>query len=121
MEMQFQAQTTGYRSRYPTAMNLVVENIGEPIGKVTIDFDSNPVHLVDIVLVPRARGMGYGTGILRAIQYAAEKNAVPVALTVFRENEPARRLYDRMGFELDEAGDVYDRLLWHPNAATRRG
>ncbi len=63
--------------------------------------------LVDISLLPEARGSGLGTAILKDL-VAAETG--PVQLHVERTNR-ARRLYERLGFEVVETQPIYLRMV----------
>jgi GNAT superfamily N-acetyltransferase len=61
-------------------------------------------YVFDIDVVEDARGRGLGTAImLAAEQTALDLGAVVVRLTVFAEDVPARRMYDRLGYFPDAA------------------
>jgi len=121
IEMQFRAQSMGYGDQHPNAMYFVVEKLGEPIGRVTLDFGPNAVHVVDIAFIRQARGKGYGKAVLQVIQVTAGKLRAPVVLSVAKDNLIARRLYQQLGFQLEETGALYDHLIWYPDAAAMRG
>lgn len=121
VDMQFRAQGIGYGHQYPNAMYFIVEKQRDRIGKVTLDFGPNAVHVVDIAFIPAARGKGYGKGVLQAIQMAAGMSKAPVVLSVAKDNYPARQLYTQLGFRLEEAGTMYDRLIWYPDVRAMRG
>jgi ribosomal protein S18 acetylase RimI-like enzyme len=53
--------------------------------------------IVDVALLPAHRGRGIGTALLTPILDEAERTGRAVSIHVAREN-PARRLYDRLGF-----------------------
>ena len=114
IEMQYRAQTEGYGSQFPNAMYFVVEKLGERIGRITIDFTGDVVHIVDIAFIPAARGRGYGTSLLGGIQQSAAQIRAPVLLSVLRSNLSARNLYLKMGFGPYDATDMYERLIWYP-------
>lgn len=116
IDMQFQAQSTGYGSQFPNAMYFIVEKLGERIGRVTLDFGTNEVRLVDIAFITAARGKGYGTTVLKAIQHTAAKIRAPVALSVMKTNLAVKRLYLGLGFRTEESGPIYERMVWYPNA-----
>jgi ribosomal protein S18 acetylase RimI-like enzyme len=69
--------------------------------------------VVDISLLPAARGSGLGTAILWDVLAGDTR---PVALHVQRTNK-ARRLYERLGFELVEEQAIYLRMIRRPSAA----
>lgn len=116
MELQLKAQTQGYGSQFPNAMYFVVERHCEPIGKVTVDFGHNEVRLVDLALIPAARGKGLGAEIIRAFQQAATMVAVPMTLSVMQSNFPAKALYQKLGFVTASVEIPYELMVWSPPA-----
>jgi GNAT superfamily N-acetyltransferase len=55
--------------------------------------------LFDLVTQPEYRRRGYGTALVAGmLRWAAEQGGRLAYLQVLRANEPARRLYDRLGF-----------------------
>lgn len=111
---QYQAQRSGYASMFPNASYSIVERLGDRIGRIVVDVGSAEVRLVDIALLPRARGHGYGAHLLRALQRAASELKAPLALSVDSANLRARRLYHSLGFLVEEAHPVIERMVWHP-------
>jgi ribosomal protein S18 acetylase RimI-like enzyme len=116
IEMQFRAQTQGYGNAYPNAMYFVIEKHQESIGKATIDFGHNEVHLIDLALIPAARGKGLGAAVIQAFQQAAAMIAAPMTLSVLQNNVQARVLYQKLGFVTDEIQLPYERMIWYPPA-----
>lgn len=115
IEQQHHAQTVGYGELFPNAMYFIIEKQGESIGRVVLDFGTNEIRLVDIALIPSARNKGYGKNIVQTLQYAAGSARAPLYLSVLKMNQPARQLYQQLGFQLAEAGDVSDLLVWCPD------
>ena len=57
------------------------------------------VGLFDIVTRPDARRRGHGTRVMRFIlDWARQHRASHAYLQVMRENQPAIRLYEKLGF-----------------------
>lgn len=107
LNQQHLAQHNHYRGAWPDAEWLIVEQAGRPVGRLYLAEEMGKRLLVDISLLPEARGAGLGTAILADL-LAAE--TLPVELHVQRMN-PARRLYERFGFELVEEQPVYLRMI----------
>jgi ribosomal-protein-alanine N-acetyltransferase len=58
-------------------------------------------HINNLAVLREFQGQGLGTAILdHAIQAAARRGANRATLEVRRSNAPARRLYERLGFEV---------------------
>ena len=120
MEMQLQflahqadAQHRHYRGHYPDAEWLVIERGGEAIGRLYLEEWASQIRLIDISLLPHGRGDGVGSAILADLKEAAAAAGKPLTIHVERNN-PAMRLYLRLGFaKIDEHG-VYDLMEWRP-------
>jgi ribosomal protein S18 acetylase RimI-like enzyme len=109
LRQQFEAQTAHYRTYHPDAESLVIELDGKPIGRLYVDRAPAELRLMDIALLPEHRGRGIGGQLVRDLIEEADAAGVPVTLHVEAHN-PARRLYERLGFLVVEPGPVYDRM-----------
>lgn len=99
LEQQFRAQATGYAAQFPGAVSLIVQHRDEPVGRLMLLAGDAAWHVIDILLLPSARGRGIGTGVIEAVARAAtEAGAHELTLTVLFSNAGARRLYGRLGF-----------------------
>jgi ribosomal protein S18 acetylase RimI-like enzyme len=84
----------------------VIEASGEPAGRLIVHRGDGEIRVMDISLLPAHRGRGLGTAILGEL--AAEADAAQRRLSIHVERtNPARRLYERLGFAAVETGDVY--------------
>ena len=110
---QWAAQRTGYRSQHPHASDSIVEMDGVPVGRLLIDESSDVTYVVDVALVPEARGRGLGTTLLEGVQATARERRQRVVLHVEGTN-PARRLYARLGFTVVAEQHPYVELAWAP-------
>ena len=115
IEQQQRAQTVGYGDQFPNAMYFIIEKQSERVGRVVIDFGHNEIRIVDIALIPAARGRGYGTGILRALKHAAGSACAPLVLSVYKQNPAARRLYEQEGFRVEQGDQMVDQMVWYPS------
>lgn len=107
LDMQFRAQHAHYQANYPNALWLVIERDGEPIGRLYLVRWPRELRLIDIAILPQYRGQGVGTAILLDLfEDAADK---PVTIHV-EKNNPAMRLYARLGFRAIGEHGVYDLL-----------
>jgi GNAT superfamily N-acetyltransferase len=104
---QFEAQHAWWQEHYTGARwELVLVN-GEPAGRLYVDVWKNEVRVVDIALMPEHRGRGLGTLLLRRVFREGDAAGKPVSIHVEVFN-PARRLYERLGFvQKGTHGDVY--------------
>jgi ribosomal protein S18 acetylase RimI-like enzyme len=86
---------------------------GHPIGRVIIDRGAHEIRVVDISLMPDYRGRGIGSALLRGVLAEATVAGLPVGLSVQAAN-PARHLYERLGFAVTDASNFYLSLEWRP-------
>ena len=108
---QFAAQERHYREHYPGCEFLVIERAGAPIGRLYRDRRAAEIRVVDIALLAAERGRGVGGALMRQVLDEAAAAGLLVRIHVEQAN-PARRLYERLGFRLAERGEVYDLLSW---------
>ena len=113
LEQQHRAQHQHYRQVNPDGEWLIVERDGAAVGRLYLNESDDELHLMDISLLPEARGGGLGGAIMADLMADAAARARPIGLYVEKFN-PARRLYVRLGFEAVEDSGVHDRMLWRP-------
>jgi GNAT superfamily N-acetyltransferase len=116
---QFQAQHAWWQEKYRDARFDLLEVDGVPAGRLYVDVWEQEIRVVDIALVPAYRGAGIGSLLLRRVFAEGDAAGKPVSIHVEVFN-PARRLYDRLGFvEKGAHGDVYI-LMERPVGAPER-
>ena len=108
---QFEAQDADYRGRWPDGRFLVVEVDGERAGRLYLGDLPDELRIIDIALLPAFCGRGVGTSLLQEALAEAAARGVKAVLSVEHWN-PARRLYERLGFVETGRDDVYARLEW---------
>lgn len=111
LEQQFRAQHAHYLRHYPDADWLVVERDGVPVGRLYLERWPSEIRIIDIALVPEARGDGLGRALLEDVQELAARDGLGVGIHV-EYNNRAMRLYLRLGFSKREDKGVYHLLRW---------
>jgi ribosomal protein S18 acetylase RimI-like enzyme len=114
IKMQHALQMQGNAAHYPNALHLVVEKLGEPVGRVIVDFGPSEVKILNIAFIAEERGKGYGSAVLRGLQQAAANAQAPLVLEVMRSNLKAKQFYLRLGFSVEQTGPIEDRMVWRP-------
>lgn len=97
LRMQFDAQHAYYQEYYAGADFQVVELDGEPVGRLYLARWEEEHRIVDVAILPGHRGRGVGSRLLAEVIAEADAAGKPVSIHV-EMNNPARRLYDRLGF-----------------------
>ena len=115
VEQQFTAQDEHYRANYPGATLDVIEVDGERAGRLYVHRGPSDIRIMDIALAPAFRGRGIGTTLLRGLMDEAEESGRKLSIHV-EMNNPARALYERLGFEPAGEHGVY--VLMERVAAT---
>lgn len=106
LAQQFAAQSAHYATCYARASFDVLLVDGEPAGRLIVDRRDDEILIVDIALLPSARGAGIGTRVLGGLLEEGAVTGRRVSAHVARSN-PARRLYARLGFSEVADDGVY--------------
>lgn len=114
MHHQFDAQTRSYASQFSKARFDIVELDGRPIGRIIVDYGPDEFHLVDQAIMPEHRNRGIGTAIMTDLIANARAAGLPITLMVADDNDPSKRLYDRLGFVTTKTEPVYLAMAWRP-------
>ena len=120
VRMQFEAQATDYARRHPASRCRVIELQGRPVGRLWLARTATALCVLDISLMPEARGHGIGGACLRQVIDDAAGLGLAVELSVAVGN-PARRLYERLGLRPAGEANVYQPMRRAPPEAQRRG
>ncbi|HEU4430227.1 MAG TPA: GNAT family N-acetyltransferase [Myxococcota bacterium] len=91
------------RARFFTSLALdrhpIVEHRGERVGCLKVARDREMLRLNRVFLLPSHQGKGIGSRLVLGLIHEADSAQLPIHLRVLRVN-PARRLYERLGFEI---------------------
>lgn len=108
-DSQSRQQEVHYGLHYPGAERLLVEATGEAIGRIYVDTAAE-VRLMEVTLLPPWRNRGIGTQLTRIVLEYADMLRLPASLHVEPFN-PAKRMYERLGFVVSEARGLYEFML----------
>lgn len=112
--VQQQMQVAGYRNSYPEALYQVLELGGAPVGRLVTALVAGALRVVDIAVLPEARGRGVAGEALRRLQRQAAQEGRALTLAVRKDNAGARRLYAALGFVVDTEDAASLQLRWRP-------
>jgi len=105
IDTQFQAQSRSF-SQYPAPEYSIIEVDGINAGRLYVSATTGEVRVVDITLLPEFRGAGIGTELLEQLIAVARDARQRVVLSV-EQNNPARNLYERIGFRVTGTSGFY--------------
>jgi ribosomal protein S18 acetylase RimI-like enzyme len=118
VEHQFSAQDDHYRAHYPGATFDVIELDGERAGRLYVHRGEKEIRIMDIVVAPTFRGRGIGTALIEELMAEAGATGRSLSIHVEMQN-PARSLYERLGFVPAGEHGVYVLMKWsQPNTAS---
>jgi ribosomal protein S18 acetylase RimI-like enzyme len=103
LKNRWREQELGYREL------LVAERGGEYVGTVSIGESETPptsLHLFALEVAPELRGQGIGGSIVNHVVEEARRRARVAVFLEVRVDNPARRLYHRLGFHRTGANFV---------------
>jgi GNAT superfamily N-acetyltransferase len=95
------AQQDMFRQRFDPSQRQVIVVSGWDAGMLEVRWGETEVFIANLLLAPAFQRRGIGAAILRDILDEADARGLPVLLRVLRGN-PARRLYERLGFVVTE-------------------
>ena len=113
LRFQFDAQHKYYQEHFPRAAFDLILKDGEPIGRLYVDRREDEIRLIDIALLPEHRGSGLGGAIMHEILAEGRESGRLVRIHV-EHNNPAMRLYRRLGFNKIEEQGIYHLMEWSP-------
>jgi ribosomal protein S18 acetylase RimI-like enzyme len=111
VQMQFTAQTRHYEATYPASEHQIVLWEGEAVGRLWVDLGPKSLHVLDLTILPAARGRGIGTAVLQGL--LQEGAATGRTISGYVEAwSPAIPLLERLGFRKVEEQGYYLRFAW---------
>jgi len=104
-------QRTVAAADFAAAQVEIIDRDGVAIGYQVVERKADHWWLEEIALVASERNRGLGSELVRAIMNAAHAAGMPLRLNCLRAN-PARHMYDRLGFRVIAEEDVRVRMEW---------
>ena len=87
-----------------TWIRLIVDEAGVQVGDLWVGPDherAGAAFVYDIEIMKERRGLGFGRAAMIAVEsLVKEAGQTEIVLNVFGFNEPARRLYDSLGYRV---------------------
>jgi ribosomal protein S18 acetylase RimI-like enzyme len=106
LRQQFNAQHRHYHEHYQAAAFQLILQDGQPIGRLYVARWQDEIRIIDIALLPEYRNSGIGSALIKQVLAEADAASKPVTIHVEQFN-PARHLYERLGFQTVENRGIY--------------
>ena len=97
IDLQVRARRTDRAARWPTAPREVVEVDGEPVGATLRGEEPGGVRLVDLHLLPDARGRGTGTAVVLELVRRADARGLALRARTRPDNVAMLAVLARAG------------------------
>ncbi len=108
-----QWQQDNFRDKFETSDRQVIVFRGEDIGVISVKETTSKIILTNIGINPNYQRNGIGTYLIRQVLDRAFGKGLPVQLQVLQGN-PARQLYERLGFVVIEEKTTHCVMLAEP-------
>lgn len=92
----------------------IVRYAGTVAGAIKFDDDGTDIEIMQVQILPEFQGKGLGRGLMEKIFVRARQHGKSVRLTVLKQN-PARRLYERLGFIVVGEDNHEFHMKWQPD------
>lgn len=107
LQMQFSAQQKHYRAYFPQAAHEMILAEDQTVGRLYIDRRETEIRILDVTLLPQARGHGIGTQILLDLMKEADHENKSCSIYVESFNR-SLSLFQRLGFvKTEESGALW--------------
>ena len=116
LRSQFEAQDRWWHDNYDETTWDVIQVDGRDAGRLYVSRWPQEIRIVDIALLPEFRGRGVGETLLHGLLDEAAASGRKVSIHVESAN-PARRLYERLGFHEVSHTGVYALMECDPTSA----
>lgn len=106
-------QSAFFRDHFDTAVRQVILAHGGVAGFLDLVPQDGGLYVSELVIGPAWQRRGIGTHLLRETQASATTKRLPLRLQVLRVN-PARALYERLGFVANGETETHHLMEWTP-------
>jgi len=109
-----------FQDRFDPARLEIIESDGEAVGYISVERHREFILLGAIEVAPEVQSQGIGSRLIRDLQDEAERKCIPLRLQVLQGN-PARGLYERLGFAATGETETHIMMSWLPHTAAGNG
>jgi len=93
-------QRQDFARRVRDYLAFVIEHEDRDIGGLVVETRPDSTHIHEVQILPVFQGRGVGSAVIQQVIAEAARRGVPVTLSVALANSRARRLYERLGFQV---------------------
>lgn len=108
-----EAQRRMFEAKFEPARLRIIQSEGRDVGLLEYEERADHFFLARLEILPVFQNRGIGSAVIGAVIETAQAEAKGVRLQVLRSN-PARRLYERLGFLPEEETATHCRMRREP-------
>jgi GNAT superfamily N-acetyltransferase len=112
-------QRTRFDENFDPLSFRVIEKDGKRIGHISVRCSRDEIFLSAIEIAPEHQYQGVATQLINELLAESDLSRLPVKLLVLKVN-PARRLYERLGFRCTGETSTHDTMIRGPVSVQRR-
>ena len=107
-------QTARFSANFDPSSNRIIVADGEDVGVLRLEMRNTEIFLASILIMPAYQGRGLGTAVVKDVLIQGKRMGLPVKLQVLKVN-PARRLYERLGFAVIGETETHYQMAYSEN------
>lgn len=107
------AQNTRFCASFDAQEIQIIRLSNLDVGYMAVDRSEQEICLFNIMILPDFQNHGLGTAVMGELLGEAREKQIPLRLQVLKVN-PARRLYERLGFAVIGETDTHYQMRWAP-------
>lgn len=107
-------QRADFDKRFAECIVSIIEANGRAAGALWLQSTPDSLHIAELQVLPGLQGQGIGAATVRKVIEQAVTSGLPVTLLVVPANPRAKRLYERLGFEVIDIGNPFIHMRHNP-------
>lgn len=104
-------QRNMFEERFQKGNDFIITINEVPVGMISLVEKEDNINILRIEIAPERQNCGIGTIVIKDIMEQAKDKSKDVVLRVLKVN-PAKKLYDRLGFETTSEDDTHYYMKW---------
>jgi ribosomal protein S18 acetylase RimI-like enzyme len=103
-------QRTDFERRLAAYIVSIIELEDRAAGSLWLEWKPDSLYIHEIQILPEFQGNGLGTAVVLGVVAQGARRSLPVTLSVVPANPRAKRLYERLGFEVTHVEPPFIRM-----------
>jgi ribosomal protein S18 acetylase RimI-like enzyme len=105
-------QQIDFERRLAAYIVSIIEIEDRAVGSLWLEWKPDSLYIHEIQILPKFQGKGIGTAVVQGVIEQGAGRRFPVTLSVLPANPRAKRLYERLGFEVTHVEAPFIRMRY---------